>query len=576
MNLKIRVAIISVVVNVALVILKLLLARWSASKAILADAIHSLSDILVSLLVLSGLVLAKQGIKRKAAVFRKIEDIIAIVVGLFILGAAIQIFTGTVKGPVSGLSHLPAALIGVFFCILVSGFIARLKIKVGQEKYSSSLVADGYHSRMDMFSSIGVLIGLIGTMVGLNLDVQAAALISLLIAATGLEVIYGGVRALLRGTSVEEYWLAGLIKGSGPAMKQTSLSNRRTLQALLWFRMRGRRFLAGFLALAFLLWACSGLYRAAPGERALEFRFGRLVDQTGQGPGLHYHLPWPFESVRKTSLQAVRRLEIGFRSQLEIPTGDAQSYQWESRHVRGRYSKRPEESVMFTGDENLVDINTIVQYRIIDIEKYLLLVEEPEMLVRSAAEEIIRQIVGMEPLDDLFTRDRMIVERSIQERLQASMERTDCGISITAVKMQDVHPPVEVVEYFRDVASAREDKNRLINEAHAYRNEVMPIARGQALEQIRQAEAERKERTDRAAGEADRFVALLQTYQQARTVTETRLFLEAVDEALPELEKFIIEPDAAHDPVDLRFFTEGDRKDLDKGTREKILTLEER
>jgi membrane protease subunit HflK len=576
MNLKIRVAIISVAVNVVLVILKLLLARWSASKAILADAIHSLSDIFVSILVLSGLVLARQSVKRTAVIFRKIEDVVAIVVGLFILGAAVEIFTGTVRGPVTELSRLPVVLIGVFFCILVSGFIARLKIKVGQQEHSNSLVADGYHSRMDMYSSIGVLIGLVGTMVGLNLDVQAAALISLLIAATGLEVIYGGVQALLRGSSLEEYWLAGLLKGSIPVAGSATVSNRRILNTVLWFQTHGRRLLAGLAVLVFLLWALSGLYRVDPGERALVFRFGRLVDRTGQGPGLHYHLPWPFESASKSSLQSIRRLEIGFRTQFEIATGNAQSYQWESRHVRGRYSKRPEESVMFTGDENLVDINVIVQYRVTDIGKYLLLVEEPEKLIRSAAEEITRQVVGMEPLDDLFTRDRMIVEGSIQERLQETMERTDCGIRITAVKMQDVHPPVEVVEYFRDVASAREDKNRLINEAHAYRNEVLPIARGRALEQVRQAEARNKELADRARGEADRFTALLRAYQRARTVTEVRLFLEAVDETLPDLEKFIVEPDAAHDPVDLRFFREGDPEAAGDGAGQRILTLEER
>lgn len=576
MNLKIRVAIISVAVNVALVILKLLLARWSASKAILADAIHSLSDILVSILVLSGLLLARQNIRRKTVVFRKIEDVVAIVVGLFILGAAVEIFTGTVRGTSAQLSNLPVALIGVFFCILVSGFIARLKITVGQQESSRSLVADGYHSRMDMYSSVGVLVGLVGTMVGLNLDVQAAALISLLIAATGLEVIYGGLRALLRGTSIEEYWLAGLLKGSPRMAGPKAVPDRRTFRAVIWLQQRGRRLLFGLAMLVVLFWLGSGLYQVDPGERALVFRFGRLADAAGQGPGLHYHLPWPFETVRKASLQQVRRLEIGFRTQMEMPTGDAQSYQWESRHVQGRYSKRPEESVMFTGDENLVDINAIVQYRITDIGKFLLLVEEPEKLVRSAAEEIIRQVVSMEPLDDLFTRDRIIVERSIQEHLQQTMERTDCGIRITAVKLQDVHPPVEVVEYFRDVASAREDKNRLINEAQAYSNEVLPVSRGRALEKLRQAEAEKKERTDRARGEADRFVALLGTYRQARTVTEMRLFLEAVDEALPELEKFIVEPDAAHDPVDLRFFSEGYREGFEKGTPEKVLSLEER
>jgi membrane protease subunit HflK len=574
MNLKVRVAIISVAINVMLVVLKLMLARWTSSRAILADAIHSLSDIFVSILVLSSIILTNRETRRKAILFRKIEDVIAIVVGFFILGAAVEIFTGTVKGSPSELMHLPVALVGLFFCILASGFIAKLKIKVGREERSNSLLADGYHSRMDMYSSVGVFVGLVGSMVGLNLDVQAAALISLLIAATGLEVIYGGARALVRGTLLEEYWLASLLEGSRSVMKAKSVSSQKTLRLIVWFQLRSRGLLIGLLILGTLLWVGEGLYRVGPGERALVFRFGQLVDQSGRGPGLNYHLPWPFESVQKTSLQAVRRLEIGFRTQIELPTGNAQSYQWESRHVRGRYSKRPEESIMFTGDENLVDINAIVQYRVVDINKFLLLVEKPKQLVRSAAEEMIRQVVGMEPLDDLFTRDRMVVEQMIQKGLQKTMERTDCGMAITAVKLQDVHPPIEVVEYFRDVASAREDKDRLINEAYAYRNEVLPIARGQALEQVRQAEAEKKERRDRAEGEADRFVALLRKYQTARTVTEIRLFLEMVDEVLPDLEKFIVEPDASHEPVDLRFFSEGEKEKTEEA-KEKAFTLGE-
>jgi len=210
MNLKVRIAIISVAINALLVGVKFVLAGWSHSASILADAFHSLSDILVSLLVLSGLVLGALGQKRQTISWRKVEDVVAIVVGLFILLAAIQIFAGAITGPTRELARLPVALAGIFLCIVISGFIARLKIRVGQEQSSSSLVADGYHSRMDMYSSIGVMIGLVGSMIGLNLDVTAAGLIALLIAATGLEVIFGGIRALLRGTALEEYWLANL------------------------------------------------------------------------------------------------------------------------------------------------------------------------------------------------------------------------------------------------------------------------------------------------------------------------------------------------------------------------------
>jgi membrane protease subunit HflK len=568
MNLKIRIALISVGVNILLVGLKLLLARWSRSASIHADAVHSLSDIFVSLLVLSSLVLGALGTQRRTALWRKIEDVVAILVGLFILGAAVQIFTTAVTSPPRELTRLPLALLGIFVCILVSGFIARLKIKVGTDYRSTSLVADGYHSRMDMFSSVGVLIGLVGSMIGLNLDVQAAALIALLIAATGLEVIYGGIRALLRGTHLEEYLLAGLFPGARTGSGPMKGSGGRILQVALWLHRRGRTVLVGSLILLALLWILTGVYQVGTGERALVFRFGRLLKGSGQGPGLYIHLPWPIESVRKAQVDAVRRIEIGFRTQLqESPGGNTHSYQWESRHVRGRYVKKPEESIMFTGDENLIDVNAIVQYRVSDPKAFLLHMENPQDLVRSSAEESIRKVVSMEPLDDLFTTGRIYVERKIEEILQNTMSAIGSGILVTSVRLQDVHPPVEVVDYFRDVASAREDKNRLINEAYAYRNEVLPTARGTGAEQIFKAEAEKQERIHHARGEADKFIALVRQYGRARTVTEVRMFLETVDAVLPDLEKFIVEPHASYEPIDLRFF--------DERTQD-VLTVEER
>jgi len=556
MNFKVRIAILSVSVNVLLVVVKLLLARWSNSNSIFADAIHSLSDILVSLLVLSGLILSSLGQKNHAVRWRKIEDIVAIVVGIFILLAAVQIFSGSVGEPPRELVRLPLALAGIFLCILVSGFIARLKLRVGERHASMSLVADGYHSRMDMYSSIGVFIGLIGGMIGLNLDVQAAGLISLLIAITGLEVIVGGVRALFRGTAIEEYWLAILLGGSRRGEDTDSLLGQRSLRVFAWLRRWSRGFIISLAVILALVWFSSGIYRVDPGERALEFRFGRLLPSSDKGPGMHVHLPWPIDTVRKTSLEAIRRVEIGFRTQPEAKGTSVRSYQWESRHVQGRYSKRPEESIVFTGDENLIDVNTTVQYRVAEATSYLLNVENPEGLVRSAAQEAIRKTVGMETLDALFTTDRVAVEKEILKVLQATMDRTNSGVEVTSVSLQDVHPPVEVVDYFRDVASAREDKNRLINQAFAYRNEVLPRARGRGYEQIQMARADKQERVDRATGEAERFTAILGEYRKAPNVTEVRLFLEVVEQTLPGLEKFIVEPGASREPLDLRFFND--------------------
>ncbi|KPL19185.1 MAG: hypothetical protein AMJ92_04445 [candidate division Zixibacteria bacterium SM23_81] len=319
-------------------------------------------------------------------------------------------------------------------------------------------------------------------------------------------------------------------------------------------RHRSRSLVLWPLGIIILLWLSSGLYVVSPGERALVFRFGRLLDPSGQGPGLHVHLPWPVDMMQKTSMSAMRRVEIGFRTQPTNWGEDVRSYQWESRHIVGKYTKKPEESIMFTGDENFIDINTIVQYQVAEITSFLLHVEDPETLVKSAAEEAIRIVVAMEPLDDLLTSERSRVEKQILEVLHKTLANNDAGIKVTAVKLQDVHPPLEVVDAFREVASAREDKNRLINEAYAYRNEVLPRARGNVVGEIHKAEAEKQERIHHARGEAQKFMALFGEYQKAREVTEVRMFLETMEQSLTGLEKFIVEPNASKEPLDLRFF----------------------
>jgi len=313
-----------------------------------------------------------------------------------------------------------------------------------------------------------------------------------------------------------------------------------------------------------LLWLATGLYVVGPGERGLVFRFGRLLNPSGQKPGLHMHLPWPMETVRKASVSAVRRVEIGFRTQPTTQGVNERSYQWESRHIKGKYTKKPEESILFTGDENLIDVNTIVQYRVAEVTPFLLHLENPERLIRSAAEEAIRKVVGMKLLDDLLTAHRVPVENRIMEILQTALDDIGSGIQVTTVRLQDVHPPLEVVSAFREVASAREDKNRLINEAYAYCNQVLPLARGEAAANIKLAEGEKQERTDRARGEADKFIALLHQYQRAREVTEVRMFLETMEQSLTDLEKFIVEPHACREALDLRFFSESSEA-LSKG-----------
>lgn len=552
MDIRIRVALLAIAVNVVLVVVKILLARVSGSTSVRADAFHSLSDVLVSVLVLVGVGLGARGRNRKEGManWAGVEHVVAIVVGIFILYAAFGIFRQAVSGTPQPLTQVPIALVGIFACVLASFLISRLEIQIGKAFDSPALVADGYHARMNMYTSIGVIVSLVGVMIGLNLDSAAAAIIALLIAVTGVEIVASSVRGLSRGRPIEEFLIYQFVqrlqvRWRGEAAPEGNAGQR--------VRLPWRAAVLACLAILLLAWLTSTASVARPGERLLIYRFGRVMDEE-LGPGLHFHLPWPFERGRVVQIGKVRRLEIGFRTTTLDYTVTDRSYQWESRHTSGAYTKKLEESIMLSGDINLVDINSVVQYRVLDARRFLLAAEHPDGLVRVASETALRRVVAQELIDDLLTRDRYDIEDRCKDLIQSILDPYRVGIEMVSVRLQDVHPPLEVVASFRDVASAREDRSRLVNEAYAYRNQVLPRARGEAQKQVLDADASARQRVDHAAGEAGRFLMLLKEYERAPEVTETRLQLEVLEQILPGVEKFLVEPKAGEEPVDLRFF----------------------
>ena len=206
-----------------------------------------------------------------------------------------------------------------------------------------------------------------------------------------------------------------------------------------------------------------------------------------------------------------------------------------------RYQDHPEESRMLTGDENMVDVNVIVQYRIVDPVHYLFNVRNPDRTVRLAAEAAIRQVVGRKPIDEALTTGKGVIQQETMETLQAILDRYRSGLTIVAVQLQDVNPPKEVSQAFKDVASAREDKNRLINESQGYRNKVIPEARGRVAEIVERATAYRETKVRQARGDAGRFLATLTEYRKAPDITRTRLHLEMIKEIMPSVEKVILD-----------------------------------
>ncbi len=296
---------------------------------------------------------------------------------------------------------------------------------------------------------------------------------------------------------------------------------RDPAEVLAELRQRfGRRFGGGMLGVAVVValavWAATGFYIVNPDEVGVVKRFGRYVYTTGPGP--HWHLPYPVETVMKPKVTQVRRVEVGFRTVTVGPPA--------------RYQKVPAEALMLTGDENIVSCEFIVQYRIKDPVAFLFNVRDPEGAVRDAAEAAMREVVGRHSVDDVLTEKKDQIQVEAAEVLQAILDRYQTGVRIDYVKLQDVYPPAEVIDAFRDVASAREDRERLKNEAEAYANDILPKARGEAKKLLNEAEAYRETQIRRAKGDAARFLALLKEYQRAPDVTRKRLYLEAMAEIM--------------------------------------------
>ena len=283
------------------------------------------------------------------------------------------------------------------------------------------------------------------------------------------------------------------------------------------------------IAAAVGIWAMTGIYIVDPDEMAVVRRFGKMNATTV--PGIHYRIPWPVDKVDIVKIAQIRSMELGFR------TGQ-QANQMLSRPV-------PVESLMITGDENLVNIQVVVQYRISDLPNYLFKVWDPlgtpeGRTLRDAAETALRGVVGSMTIDNILTVGRARVQQETLIHLQELMNRYETGLLITTVKLQAVDPPQEVDAAFKDVVSAKEDRERIINEAKSYQEDLIPKARGTAQQIIRTAEGYKETRIRSAQGESNRFLTMLKEYRKAKNVTRRRLYLETMGEVLGKVQKTVV------------------------------------
>lgn len=276
------------------------------------------------------------------------------------------------------------------------------------------------------------------------------------------------------------------------------------------------------------IWAATGFYRVNPQQEGVVLRFGEWIRTTA--PGLHYHLPYPIETVLTPEVTRDNRIEIGFRD------------------ISGNSSSRrdiADESQMITGDENIVDIDFVVFWRISDAGQYLFNLAEPDDTIKVAAEAVMREIIGRTPIQTALTEGRQDIQVQARSQLQDLLDEYVSGVRVRDVQLLAVDPPSDVIDAFNEVQRARQDRDRLKNEAEAFRNDVVPRARGAAAKLIADAEAYQAEVMNRAAGDSSRFDQVYGAYKVNPDVTRERIYIETVEEIFTNVEKIIIDEDAS-------------------------------
>ena len=290
--------------------------------------------------------------------------------------------------------------------------------------------------------------------------------------------------------------------------------------------------LLGIIVLSLVvLWLAMGFYKVDPDENAVVLYFGKF--HSISTPGLNYYVPYPFGSVIKKSVTNVNTEEFGFNSS--------------SRSYRDR--NLDAESLMLTGDENIVDIEFQIQWQISDLKNFIFNISEQNLAIRQAAESAMREIIARTPIADSLSDGKRRIEGEVKVLMQEILDSYDAGVRVVLTQMRRVDPPSQVIDSFRDVQTARADKEKEINQAQSYANDIIPRARGQAAKMKEEAEAYRRQVVAQAEGEVGRFLEVYRQYSQAKRVTKKRIYLEVMEKIYQDIDKIIIDEGAAKSGV---------------------------
>jgi len=317
--------------------------------------------------------------------------------------------------------------------------------------------------------------------------------------------------------------------GGSSGNKDLENSIKKAKEKFGKFKIGGPRNISILIIVALIIWLATGFYRVEPDEQGIELLFGKWNQVTTE-PGLHYFFPTPFGKTMTPKVESIRKINVGYRSASELGFSSNSS----DRNVL-------EESLMLTGDQNIVDVNFTVLYKIKDAGKFLFKLRNPETTVKDMSESVMREVVGQRDLEFLLTGGRQEVEQVVRSDLQDILDEYESGILVQSIQLQSVNPPALVIDAFDEVQRARQDKEKLVNEANSYMNKIVPNARGDAAKLVQEATAYKEQVIKQAEGVAQNFIDVYNSYKTTKYVTRQRIYLETLTEVLEGPNKIILD-----------------------------------
>ena len=327
-------------------------------------------------------------------------------------------------------------------------------------------------------------------------------------------------------------WDSGGNNPWGGGLSNSDLDNsiKKAKEKFSRFKLGNPRNLSIFIIIALLFWLATGFYRVEPDEQGIELLFGKW-NQTTTEPGLHYFFPTPIGKTMTPKVENVRKINVGYRSASELGFSTSSNTE---RNVL-------EESLMLTGDQNIVDVHFTVLYKIKDAGNFLFKLRNPETTVKDMSESVMREVVGQRELEFLLTGGRQEVEQVVRSDLQDILDVYESGILVQSIQLQSVNPPALVIDAFDEVQRARQDKEKLVNEANSYLNKIVPNARGDAAKLVQEAAAYKEQVIKQAEGVAQNFIDVYDSYKNTKYVTRQRIYLETLTEVLEGPNKIILD-----------------------------------